>query len=121
MFCALSRHIALVSATTEEGDTKDDLQLPTYPDGFGQEIKNQFDEGKTLVRNRLPCYDFSLFFRTSLLKGSINTLNLCNIYYYECVSMCKGPQSTSPPGTSLFGVWYPVDWRDSVLLAPQVP
>lgn len=34
----------------EEGDTKDDLQLPTYPDGFGQEIKNQFDEGKTLVR-----------------------------------------------------------------------
>lgn len=36
------------SLLTEEGDTKDDLQLPTYPEGFGQEIKNQFEEGKTL-------------------------------------------------------------------------
>lgn len=34
----------------EEGDTKDDLQLPTYPDGFGNEIKSNFEDGKTLVR-----------------------------------------------------------------------
>lgn len=35
---------------SEEGDTKDDLQLPTYPDGFGNEIKAKFDDGLTLVR-----------------------------------------------------------------------
>lgn len=34
---------------SEEGDTKDDLQLPTYPDGFGNEIKGKFEEGLTLV------------------------------------------------------------------------
>ena len=38
--------------SSEEGDTKDDLQLPTYPDGFGNEIKAKFDEGLTLVRLR---------------------------------------------------------------------
>lgn len=41
---------ACSSLVSEEGETKDDLQLPTYPDGFGQEIKNQFEDGKTLVR-----------------------------------------------------------------------
>lgn len=38
---------------TEEGDTKDDLQLPSFPEGFGQEIKKQFDDGKTLVSEGL--------------------------------------------------------------------
>lgn len=46
----LNFYFLFFGAFAEEGDTKDDLQLPTYPDGFGNEIKNQFDEGKTLVR-----------------------------------------------------------------------
>ena len=50
-------------AITEEGDTKDDLQLPTYPDGFGQEIKNQFDDGKTLVRSMICSSTSVLGFR----------------------------------------------------------
>ena len=27
----------------------------------------------------------------------------------------------SPPGTSHFGFFHPLEWRDSVLSAPQVP
>ncbi|CAM9156228.1 unnamed protein product [Discosporangium mesarthrocarpum] len=37
------------SLLTEEGDTKDDLKLPDFPEGFGNEIKTNFDEGKTLA------------------------------------------------------------------------
>ena len=33
----------------------------------------------------------------------------------------KGRQSTSTPGNSPLGFWYPVDWRDSVVLGPQIP
>ena len=33
----------------------------------------------------------------------------------------KGRQSTSTPGNSPLGFWYPVDWRDSVLWATRYP
>lgn len=39
-----------LSTCSEEGETKDDLELPTYPENFGDEIKKKFDEGLTLVR-----------------------------------------------------------------------
>jgi len=38
-----------VSLMTEEGDTKEDLQLPTYPEELADEIREGFDEGKTLL------------------------------------------------------------------------
>ena len=34
------------------------------------------------------------------------------------IEPCKGRLSTSPPGTSPVGFWYPVDCRDAVLLPP---
>ena len=37
-----------VSLLTEDGDTRDDLKLPDYPEGFDQEILKAFGEGKTL-------------------------------------------------------------------------
>ena len=36
-------------------------------------------------------------------------------------SFSTSSKVTSPPGTSPFSFWYPVDWRDSVLLAPRYP
>lgn len=45
-------HLVLSILISEEGDTKDDLELPTYPEGFGNEIQKQFDDGKTLVRQK---------------------------------------------------------------------
>ena len=39
----------------------------------------------------------------------------------EVLQNFKARQSTSPPGTSPFGFWYPVDCRDSVLLPPRYP
>lgn len=37
------------SLLKEDGDTRDDLKLPDYPEGFGQEIQNAFNDGKTLI------------------------------------------------------------------------
>ena len=37
------------------------------------------------------------------------------------IGILVGRQSTSPPGTSPFGFWYPEDWRNSVLSAPRYP
>lgn len=37
------------SLLKEDGETRDDLKLPDYPEGFDQEIKKAFDDGKTLV------------------------------------------------------------------------
>jgi translation initiation factor 5A len=38
-----------LSLMTEGGDTRDDLKLPDYPEGFAQEIHKAFDEEKQLV------------------------------------------------------------------------
>ncbi|CAM9574458.1 unnamed protein product [Chrysoparadoxa australica] len=37
------------SLLKDDGDTKDDLGLPTVPEGLAEEIKDKFDEGKNLV------------------------------------------------------------------------
>lgn len=68
-FCCVFWRVA------EEGDTKDDLQLPTYPEGFGNEIKGKFDEGLTLVRlfdrrNELVLYGYVLL--NSAVKLFVN-------------------------------------------------
>ena len=31
-----------------DGDTKDDLKLPGFPEGFDEQLKAEFDTGKTL-------------------------------------------------------------------------
>uniref|UniRef100_A0A7S2UU65 Eukaryotic translation initiation factor 5A n=1 Tax=Fibrocapsa japonica TaxID=94617 RepID=A0A7S2UU65_9STRA len=38
-----------LSLLTDSGDTKDDLVLPTHPEGFADEIRAAFDEGKSMV------------------------------------------------------------------------
>mmetsp|Transcript_20263 Transcript_20263/g.20380 ORF Transcript_20263/g.20380 Transcript_20263/m.20380 type:complete len:162 (+) Transcript_20263:94-579(+) len=37
------------SLMTEEGNVREDIKLPTYPDGFGREIKLAFETGKPLM------------------------------------------------------------------------
>ena len=32
-----------------EGAVREDVKLPDYPDNFGREIKQAFDEGRSLV------------------------------------------------------------------------
>jgi translation initiation factor 5A len=32
-----------------EGNVREDVKLPDWPEGFGREIKNAFEEGKSLV------------------------------------------------------------------------
>jgi translation initiation factor 5A len=34
---------------TEDGGTKDDLKLPGFPEGFDEQLKSEFEAGKTLV------------------------------------------------------------------------
>lgn len=34
---------------TEEGETREDLKLPTYPENYGDDIQAKFDEGKQLI------------------------------------------------------------------------
>jgi translation initiation factor 5A len=38
-----------LSLLTADGDTKDDLKLPGFPEGFDDQLKAEFDAGKTLV------------------------------------------------------------------------
>eukprot|EP01084_Bolivina_argentea_P299576 516404_1 len=38
-----------LSLLTENGDTKDDLKLPGFPEGFDDELRDAFDSGKTLI------------------------------------------------------------------------
>ncbi len=38
-----------LSLLTENGDTKDDLKLPGFPEGFDDELRDTFDSGKTLI------------------------------------------------------------------------
>ena len=47
----------------------------------------------------------------------------CGAYNFseDHYSFSTSSKVTSPPGTSPFSFWYPVDWRDSVLLAPRYP
>ena len=33
----------------EDGGTKDDLKLPGFPEGFDDQLRAEFDSGKTLV------------------------------------------------------------------------
>jgi Eukaryotic elongation factor 5A hypusine, DNA-binding OB fold len=33
----------------EDGGTKDDLKLPGFPEGFDEQLKSEFEAGKTLV------------------------------------------------------------------------
>ncbi len=40
---------AFLSLLTENGDTKDDLKLPGFPEGFDEEVREAFDSGKTLI------------------------------------------------------------------------
>jgi len=37
------------SLMDEDGNCREDIKLPDYPDGFGREIQRSFDGGKTLV------------------------------------------------------------------------
>ncbi|TMW62875.1 hypothetical protein Poli38472_005493 [Pythium oligandrum] len=38
-----------VSLMDESGDTREDVKLPSYPDGFANEIRSDFEDGKQLV------------------------------------------------------------------------
>jgi len=38
-----------LSLMTESGETKDDLKLPEFPDGFAGEIQTKFEQGLSLV------------------------------------------------------------------------
>ncbi len=40
---------SFLSLLTENGDTKDDLKLPGFPEGFDDELRDAFDSGKTLI------------------------------------------------------------------------
>ncbi|CAM9170333.1 unnamed protein product [Phaeothamnion confervicola] len=38
-----------LSLMTDDGDTKEDLQLPDYPEGLANEIRKAFEDGKGLI------------------------------------------------------------------------
>ncbi|KAG5190007.1 translation protein SH3-like domain-containing protein [Tribonema minus] len=38
-----------LSLLTESGDTKDDLKLPGFPEGFDDQLRAEFDAGKTII------------------------------------------------------------------------
>eukprot|EP00619_Florenciella_sp_RCC1007_P007252 CAMPEP_0205904078 /NCGR_PEP_ID=MMETSP1325-20131115/493_1 /ASSEMBLY_ACC=CAM_ASM_000708 /TAXON_ID=236786 /ORGANISM="Florenciella sp., Strain RCC1007" /LENGTH=160 /DNA_ID=CAMNT_0053269801 /DNA_START=43 /DNA_END=525 /DNA_ORIENTATION=- len=40
---------SFLTLMTEEGETREDLKLPTYPEGYGDDIQAKFDEGKQLI------------------------------------------------------------------------
>lgn len=37
------------SLMSEDGSIREDVKLPPFPDGFGRQIQQQFEDGKTLV------------------------------------------------------------------------
>ena len=37
------------SLMTAEGDMREDIKLPEYPDGYARELKGLFEEGKSLI------------------------------------------------------------------------
>jgi Eukaryotic elongation factor 5A hypusine, DNA-binding OB fold len=50
----LNHHVAddnllFLMIFAEDGGTKDDLKLPGFPEGFDDQLKSEFEAGKTLV------------------------------------------------------------------------
>jgi len=38
-----------VTLMSDDGETREDLKLPDYPENYGYELKGLFDEGKSLI------------------------------------------------------------------------